>query len=63
MKGNDIETYSTFKEIKSAVTERFVRNLKNKIYNYMASVSKNVYIEKLDDIINEYNITYHRTIK
>ena len=29
----------------------------------MALVSKNVYINKLDDIVGEYNNTYHRTIK
>ena len=29
----------------------------------MTSISKNVYIDKLDDILNEYNNTYHRTIK
>ena len=29
----------------------------------MTSVSKNVYIDKLDDIVGEYNNTYHRTIK
>ena len=29
----------------------------------MTSVSKNVYIDKLDDIVDEYNNTYHRTIK
>ena len=33
-----------------------------KIYKYMSSISKNVYIDKLDDIVNEYNNTYHRTI-
>ena len=43
--------------------ERFIRTLKTKIYKYMTSVSKNVYINKLDDIVNEYNNTYHRTIK
>ena len=42
--------------------ERFIRTLKTKIYKYMTSVSKNVYINKLDDIVNEYNNTYHRTI-
>ena len=41
----------------------FVRTLKNKIYKYMTSISKNVYIDKLDDIVDEYNNTYHRTIK
>ena len=42
---------------------RFIRNLKNKIYKYINSISKNVFIDKLDDIVNKYNNTYHRTIK
>ena len=41
----------------------FIRTLKNTIYIYMTAVSKNVYINKLDDIVNEYNNTCHRTIK
>ena len=45
------------------VSERFIRTLKNKIYKYMTSITKNVYIDKLDDIVNEYNNKYHRTIK
>ena len=48
---------------KSVTAERFIRTLKNKIYKYRTSVSKNVYIDKLDDIVNKYNITNHRTIK
>ena len=55
--------YSTHNEGKSAIAERFIRILKNKIYKYMNSISKNVYIDKLDDIVDEYNNTYHRTIK
>ena len=55
--------YSTHNVGKSVVAERFIRTLKNKIYKYMTSISKNVYIDKLDDIVNEYNNTYHRTIK
>ena len=55
--------YSTHSEGKSAFTERFIRTLKNKIYKYMTSISKNVYMQKLDDIVNEYNNTYLRTIK
>ena len=43
--------------------ERFIRTLKTEIYKYMTSVPKNVYIDKLDDIVCEYNNTYHRTIK
>ena len=55
--------YSIHNEGKSVAAERFIRTLKTKIYKYMTSVSKNVYIDKLDDIVNEYNNTYHRTIK
>ena len=55
--------YSIHNEGKFVVAERFIRTLKTKIYKYMTSVSKNVYIDKLDDIVNEYNNTYHRTIK
>ena len=55
--------YSIHNKGKSVVAERFIRTLKTKIYKYMTSVSKNVYIDKLDDIVSEYNNTYHRTIK
>ena len=59
--------YSTNNEGKSVVAERFIRTLKSKIYKYiykfMTSISKNVYIDKLDDILNEYNNKYHTTIK
>ena len=55
--------YSTHNEGKSVVVERFIRTLKSKIYKYMTSISKNVYIDKLDDIVYEYNNTYHTTIK
>ena len=55
--------YSTHNEGKSVVAERFIRTLKSKIYKYMTSISKNVYIDKLGDIVDEYNNTYHTTIK
>ena len=60
---NDIEMYSVHNEGKSVVAERFVRTLKNKIYKYMTLISKNVYIDKLDDIVNKYYNTYQSTIK
>ena len=60
---NAIEMYSTHNEEKSVIPERFIRTLKNEIYRYITSVSKNVYIDKLDDIVNECNNTYHSTIK
>ena len=43
--------YSTYNQEKSVIAERFIRNLKNKIYKYMTS--KNVYIDKLDNIVNK----------
>ena len=55
--------YSIHSEGKSVVAERFIRTFKTKIYKYMTLISKNVCIDKLDDIANEYNITYHRIIK
>ena len=63
LRDNDIAMYSTHNEGKSVVAERFIRKLKSKIYKYMTSISKNVYIDKLDDIVDEYNNTYHTTIK
>ena len=55
--------YSTHTKRKSVAAERCIRTLKNKVYKYMTSISKNVYIDKLEDIVNEYNNTYHRAIK
>ena len=63
LRDNDIAMYSTHNEGKPVVAERFIRTLKSKIYKYMTSISKNMYIDKLDDIVNEYNNTYHTTIK
>ena len=53
----NIEMYS----VKSVVAGRFITILKRKCYKHMASISNNVYIDKLDDIVNEYNNGYHRT--
>ena len=53
LKDNDIEMYSTHNEGKSIVAERFFRTLKTKIYKYMTTISKNVYIDKSDDTVNE----------
>ena len=63
LRDNDIVMYSTHNEGKSVVAERFIRTLKSKIYKYMTSISKNVYIDKLDDIVDESNNTYHTTIQ
>ena len=52
---NNIEMYSTYNEGKSAIAERFIRTLKNKILKHMTAISKNVYFDVLDDIVNKYN--------
>ena len=54
---NNVEMYSKDNEGKFVLAERCIRTLGNKIYKYMASVSKNVYIDKLDDVVNKYNNT------
>ena len=63
LRDNDIVMYSTHNEEKSVVSERFIRTIKSKIYKYMISISKIVHIDKLDDIVDKYNNTYHTTIK
>ena len=60
---DDIEMYSTHNEGKSVAAERFIRTLKNKISKHITAVSNKVYIDNLNDIVNENNNTYHRTIK
>ena len=55
--------YSTYNEGKSVVTERFIRTLKNKIFKHMTAISKNIYFDVLDDIVDKYNSTVYRTIK
>ena len=60
---NTIKVYSIHKEGKFVVAEKFFRILKNKIYKCMTSISKNVFIEKLDDIVNKYNNTYHSVFR
>ena len=66
LKIKNVEMYSTYNEGKSvgkSVAERFIRTLKNKIFKHMTDISKNVYFDVLDDIVNKYNNTIHRTIK
>ena len=63
LKINDIEMYSTYNEGKSVVAERFIKTLKNKNFKHMTAISKNIYFDELDDIVNKYNNTVHRAIK
>ena len=63
MQNDDVETYLARNERQSVIVEIFIRTLRNKIYKYITSASKNVYIDKLYDIVNKYKNTYHSTIK
>ena len=63
LKTDNIEMYSSYNEGKSVVAERFIRTLKNKVFKHMTAISKNVYFNVLDDIVDKYNNTVHRTIK
>ena len=63
LKINNIEMYSTYNEGKSVVAERFINTLKNNIFKHMTTISKNVYVDSLNDIVKKYNNTVHRTIK
>ena len=58
-----MEMYSKYNEEKFVVAGSFMRTLNNKIYKHMTSVSKNVYIDKLDNIVNQYNNMHHSAIK
>ena len=63
LKINNIEMHSTYNEGKSVIAERFIRTLKNKIFKHMAAVSRNVYFDVLDIIVDKYNNTVYRSIK
>ena len=60
---NNIEMSSTYNEGKSVVAERFIRTLKKKIFKHMKAISKSIYFNVLDDIVNKYNNIVHETIK
>ena len=55
--------YSRYSKGKSAVAGRFIRTLKNNIFKHMTVISKNVYFDVLDDTVNKYKNTVHKTIK
>ena len=63
LKTNNIETCSTHIWGKSVVAERFIRTFKNKLFKHKATVSKNVYFDVLEEIVNKYNSKVHGTIK
>ena len=63
LKDNNMEMFSTHNKGKSVVAEVFIKTLKNKIYKHMTAISKNVYFDVLNNVVDKYNNTYHKTIK
>ena len=63
LKDNDVEMCSIHNKGKSVVASRFIRILKNKIFKHMTAISRNVYFDVLDNFVNKYNNTVHRTMK
>ena len=63
LQDNNTEMCSKHSEGISVAAERFIRTFKNNSYKDMTSISKDVYADKLDDIVNKYNKKYHDTIK
>ena len=63
VKINNFEMYLTYNEGKSVAVERFIRTLKNKIFKHVTAISKNVYFDVLNDVVNKYNNKVHKTIK
>ena len=55
--------YSTYNEGKPVAAETFIRTLKNKLFKHMTAISKNVYFDALDNIVDKRNNTVHKTIK
>ena len=60
---NNMEMYSTYNEVNSVVAEQFISTLKDKVFKHMTAISKNLYFDVLDNIVNKNNNTVHKTIK
>ena len=58
-----IELYSTENEEKSSVVERWIRTMKEKMWNYFTDNNTNVYIDILPDLVKDYDNTKHSSIK
>ena len=69
LENNSIKMYSRYKEENSGIAAKPIRTLKDKfykyktIYKYMTWTLLDVHTDKLDDILNKYNNTYHGTVK
>ena len=57
VKDLSVELYSTEKEEKSSVVERWIRTMKEKMWKYFSANYTNVYIDVLPDLVRKYNNT------
>ena len=62
LKKKGIQFYTANNEPKASVVERVNRTLKSKLYRYFTAVNSLCYINILQDLVDSYNNTYHRTI-
>jgi hypothetical protein len=60
---HNIELYFTNSEMKASIVERFNRTIKDKMWRFFEFNKSFNYIDILDDLIESYNNTYHRSIK
>lgn len=62
-KKNDIAFYFLESEMKASIVRRFNRTIKEKMWRYFSKLGNKKYIEILDDLVDSYNNSYHRSIK
>ena len=62
LKTNNIIHFTSQSDMKAAMVERFNRTIKTRIFAYLTSINSKRYIDKLQDFMDSYNNSYHRTI-
>jgi len=62
MKRHKIHHFASESDMKAAVVERFNRTIKTRIYTYLSDRGGARWVDVLQDLINAYNASYHRTI-
>ena len=63
MKQHNINHYHTFSNKKATIVERFNRTLKSRMWKKFTELNSQNWLDILDDLIKEYNASYHTTIK
>ncbi len=63
MKKHDEHHFATATDLKASVVERFNRSLKSRMWRFLTATNSQRYIDVLQDIMQGYNSSYHRSIK